>query len=286
MRMRLWLPAAVVLIGVPIGLAQFKVESRLVEVYAAVYDRKGNYIEGLDKERFQVTDGDQPQSIVSFESTSEDINCAILLDTTGSMQEALGATRNAVSALLDQMREGDSVGVFGFNASVTTLQDFTTDKAAAKRAVLRIRASGRTALFDAIAEVSQEIAAKDGKKAIVLFTDGDDNASAIHPDAAVRRALKTGVPIYAIAEGEATTSDALLKQLESLSAQTGGVCYRARSPKDIARVFVDIQNALKHLYLISYKPPRADEGKWRPIRVAVAGMPDVTIRAKQGYFPN
>lgn len=285
MRMRLWLPAAVVLI-VPFALAQFRADSRLVEVYAAVYDHKGNYVEGIDKERFQVTDADQPQSILSFESTSEDVNTAILLDTTGSMQEALGATRNAVSALLDQMREGDSVGVFGFNASVTTLQEFTTDKAAAKRAVLRIRASGRTALFDAIAEVSQEIAARDGKKAMVLFTDGADNASAIHPDAAVRRALKTGVPIYAIAEGEATTSDALLKQLESLSTQTGGAVYRARSPKDIARVFIDIQNALKHLYLISYKPPHADETKWRPIRVAVAGMPDVTIRARQGYFPN
>jgi Ca-activated chloride channel family protein len=267
-------------------IAQFKSESRLVEVYASVYDQKGRAVDGLAKDRFQILDDGMSQVIYSFESATENLSCAILLDTTGSMRDALASVKNAVSSMLDQMRERDSVAVFGFNSSLTLLQDFTTDKSAAKRAVLRTRAAGQTALFDAIADVSNKIAARPGKKAIVLFTDGADNASRLIPESAINRALQTGVPIYAVAEGEATHSKQLLEQLKRIAERTGGNSYRARTGHEVARIFNEIQDQLSHVYLISYKPPNADGTKWRTIQVTVNGAKNYKIRGKQGYFPN
>jgi Ca-activated chloride channel homolog len=265
--------------------AQFRSDVRLVEVYTSVFDQKGNHVDGLSREQFRVLDDGAVQSILSFDSESSELTCAVLLDTTGSMQGALPSVKNAVSNLLEAMREGDSVGIFGFSASLVTLQDFTTDRALARRAVLRTRAGGETALFDAIAGVARDISPRKGKKAIVLFTDGDDNASGLTADAAIKRVLDTGVPIYAVAEGEARKSFQLRKQLRQLADRTGGLSYEANSPGDIEKVFRDIQGELKHLYLLTYRPPEGDRTKWRSIRVEVSGIGGYKARGKQGYFP-
>lgn len=265
--------------------AQFRSEARLVEVYATVFDHNGHPVDGLAKERFQISENGVAQEIHSFEPASGDLSCAILLDTTGSMKEALGAVKNAVSGFLDEMRPGDSAGVFAFSTSLVTLHDFTTDRAAVKRAVLRTRASGETALFDAIAQLSDEIQSRPGKKVIILFTDGADNASHLMAQAATRRAFTNGVPVYAIAEGDAVRDGELLKQLKNVAEKSGGVCYRARSSHDVANVFSDILADLKHVYLLTYKPSRSEDKTWRAIQISIAGMKDYKIRGKQGYFP-
>jgi Ca-activated chloride channel family protein len=201
------------------------------------------------------------------------------------MQRALPAVKNAVGGLLDQMREGDSAGIFAFSSSFEMLQDFTTDRAAARRAVLRTRAGGTTALFDALAEVARTIASRGGKKAIVVLTDGDDNASGLTADAATKRVLETGVPVYTVAEGEARQSGQLRKRLRTIAERTGGFSYEPTSNADIEKVFRDIQGELKHLYLLTYHPPAADATQWRTIRVEIAGATGYKIRGKQGYFP-
>jgi Ca-activated chloride channel homolog len=265
----------------------FTSKVRLVDVYASVYDNRGIAVDGLSQDRFQILDNGTPEPVYSFESVSGDLTCAIVLDTTASMREALGSVRNAVTGLLDEMRPADSVAIFAFSTSLSKLQDFTADKAAAKRAVLRTRAAGATALFDAIAQVSDEIAERPGKKAIILFTDGADNASRLRAEDATRRVLKAGVPLYAIAEGDAVHENKLLSQLQTLAQKTGGICYKARTSKDVEKIFSDIQSELKHLYLLSYKPPPdSDETKWRTVQVQVIGAKDYKIRAKEGYFPN
>jgi Ca-activated chloride channel homolog len=267
------------------ALAQFKSDVRLVEVYASVFDQKGSHVDGLMKEQFHILDEGAPQTLLRFEAETSGLTCAILLDTTGSMQGALPSVKNAVSELLSQMREGDSVGIFGFSSTLVTLQDFTGDRAAARRAVLRTRADGSTALFDAIAEVARDIGSRKGKKAIVLFTDGDDNASGLTANAAIKRVLETGVPVYAVAEGEARNSTQLRKQLRQIAEQTGGFSYEAKSAGDIEKVFRDIQGELKHLYLLTYRPPDADQSKWRTIKVEIGGLSGYKVRGKQGYFP-
>jgi VWFA-related protein len=265
----------------------FRIESLLVEIYATVFDHQGHYEDGLSAKDFQVLENGEPQSIKYFETTAEPLHCAILLDTTASMVDTLPSLKSGVSTLIDQLGSNDSVAVFSFNEKVVTQQDFTTDKIAAKRAVLRLRAGGRTALFDAVAEVSRDLNDQSGKKAIVLFTDGDDNSSMLTAQTAVTRARANSVPIFTIAEGEALESGILRRMLGEMSANTGGATFEAKNPKDMQMVFGQVSEVMRHVYMLGYQPlnPSSD-GKWRTIDLKVEGLKDATIHAKSGYFPD
>ncbi len=264
-----------------------KVDVRLVEVYATVLDNRGTFIDGLKVDNFQILEDGRPQKISIFENDADSLSCAILLDTTGSMRDALPRVRNSVVKLIDELGEHDSVAIFTFDQQLTVRQDFTTDKDAAKRAVLRTRAQGSTALFDAISESSEELAKRQGKKVLIVFTDGDDNASLLTASGAVVHAQKLGIPLYAIAEGEATHSSELGKVLSELSERTGGIAYQVKKADDIERVFSTIATNLKHLYLLSYKPNgNRDTAKWRKIDIVVSGFQNYRLRAKQGYYPD
>lgn len=264
----------------------FRADVRLVEVYATVHGHKGEYVDGLSADRFQVRDNGAPQPLSAFEASQANLSCAILLDTTGSMAAALSAVKNGVLKMVDQFRENDVVAVYSFSGSLRMLQDFTADKDAVKRAVLRTRAGGGTALFDSLSKLAANLMRRNGKKAIVVFTDGQDNLSLLNAGAAVSRAKKAGIPVYAVAEGEALRSPALLKQLEELARHTGGRAYRIRKSGDITTVFQDISNELKHTYMLAYKAPPAADREWRTIQVSVSGLKDYKVRSREGYLPD
>ena len=200
------------------------------------------------------------------------------------MAPTLPRVKNAVIKLIDSLGPEDAIAIYSFDRQVSMRQEFTTDKAAAKRAVLRLRAEGETALFDAIAQTTQEISSQAGKKALVVFTDGEDNASMINAASAVARAKKLGLPLYTIAEGDAIQSAPLKKMLAELSQASGGLSYEARKSSDIEQIFKDISQDLQHLYLISYKPPAGPgAGVWRRIAVALKNQHEYRIRSKEGY---
>jgi Ca-activated chloride channel family protein len=269
------------------GAAVLHVTAQLVEVPVTVLDSHGHYVDGLDRNEFKVMENGRPQTVKYFESSTDSLSCAILLDTTGSMERALPHLKNSVLRLIDQLGPDDSVMIYSFSESLTLQQDLTKDKAAAKRSVLQLRAGGDTALFDALSETSQEFGKKAGKKAIVVFTDGADNASVLTAQAAVRRAMKNGIPLFSIAEGEATMSPPLEKMLQDLSRSTGGETYAVRDLKDMEEVFQRISNAVRHIYLLSYQPPlEPADGKWRNIEVTIGTTKQYRIRAKEGYYPN
>jgi VWFA-related protein len=273
--------------GAPQSTPVIHVKARLVEVSATIFDNRGHFVDGLNSNDFEILENGQPEAIKYFESNAETLSCAILLDTTGSMSIALPRLENSVLQLIEQLGSGDSVAVYSFANQLVLRQEFTKDKTAAKRAVVGLRAEGSTALFDAVAETVQEVSQQPGKKAIVVFTDGDDNASVLTAQAAVNRALKNGVPLFTIAEGEATKSPKLKKLLADLSKSSGGETYEVKNLKDIDEVFHRISNELRHIYLLSYQPPHEPaDGKWRKIDVRVNNSKDYRVRAKEGYYPN
>ena len=290
LRRLLWI--GLVLVAPPVvvsaqdSLATIKVNVRLVEVYATVLDHKGKYVDGLRRDDFQILEDGKPQRISIFESNAGALSCAFLLDTTGSMRDALPRVKNSVTKLIDELAPQDSVAIFTFDDHLTVRQDFTTDRDAAKRAVLRTRSQGNTALFDAISDAAEELAKRPGKKALIVFTDGDDNSSLLTATGAIAQAKKVGIPLYAIAEGQATHSSELSKVLNELSENTGGMSYRVRKPDDIEEIFQTVANNLRHLYLMTYKPSaEGTDGKWRRIEILVSGVENYRLRAKQGYFP-
>ena len=267
-------------------LAAFRADVRMVEVDATVLDNRGRFMTGLQRDQFTVLDNGEPQRISFFETASAGaLSRAILMDTTGSMADDLPLVKNAIIRLIDELPPDSRIAVFTFANSVTTALDFTTDKKLAKQRVLRTSAQGGTALFDAIVQVSHQVAKENGKKFLIVFTDGADNASALGALAATNRAKKVGVPVYAIAQGEAKHNRNLVQVLRGIASQTGGETYRVERSAEIEKVFLDITKEMQHTYMLAYKAPEAPVRDWRRIQVAISGLKGGSIRAKQGYLP-
>ena len=271
--------------GVPTGEAVFRASGRLVEVHAIVTDDRGRYVDDLPEGTFTISEGGQALRTVAFESRMAPVSVTLLFDTTGSMQAALPALRNAALKLIGELRPIDSVAVYAFSESVTELQPFTTDKSAAKRAVLRTHAAGSTALYDALVRVNLDLVGRPGKKVIVVFTDGADNASVLTTEMATLRAKAAGIPIYTIAQGSALNSPALLRQLGGVSKSTGGVAFAIHSPSEIRAVFEAVSQDLMHGYLITFQPPPAEGHTWHAIEVQLKNTKGRKVRAREGYFP-
>ena len=263
--------------------AVFRAEARLVEVNTLVTDDRGRYIDDLPASAFTILENGKAVPSVGFENRTAGVSVALLFDTTGSMQRSLPALKSAALKLISELRPIDSVAVYSFADKVTELQPFTTDKAAAQRAVLRTRAAGATALYDSLVRVYQELASRSGKKALVVFTDGADNLSVLTTDIATRRAKNTGLPVYTIAQGDAVRDPALLKQLASLSKSTGGVAFTIAGPGEIRRVFEAVSQDLAHGYLLAFQPPPNESHAWRTIEVRLTESRNRRVRAREGW---
>jgi VWFA-related protein len=255
-------------------------------VYASIFDKRGNPLPNLTRDRFAVLDAGTPQALAVFEGADDMLSCALLLDTTGSMADYLPTLRIAVIHFVDDLRAEEAIAVYTFNRTLQQAQKFTTDKRLVKQAVMRTSAAGGTRLFDAVAQVSRDLEAHQGKKALVVFTDGDDNASMLNAAGASRQASQSGVPIYIIAQGTALKDARLMKILDEMAANTGGIAFRLTKPDKIGEVFSEISRNLRHTYLLSWKLPDGAGKAWHPIKITVAGAEDARIRARLGYWPD
>jgi Ca-activated chloride channel family protein len=263
----------------------FKQDVRLVEVYATVFDRGGRAVQGLHRDQFEVRDDGVLQSIRVFEASDKSLACALLLDTTGSMRDEIPTLKNAAREFIDTLRPLDSVGIYGFSDHIQVLAEMGTERSVARRALTALRASGRTALFDSISQLALAIQNRPGKKAIVVFTDGGDNASVLNRQAAAERARKAGIPVFAIAEGEALHDSSAEKLLHDLATVTGGHAYRATHAKDIEAIFTSIAGDLQNGYLLGFRPPPEDRNTdWHELQVSVRDVDHgLKVRARTGY---
>ena len=265
-----------------------RIDVRMVEVYTAVFDQRGRYVPGLAPTDFEIEEDGRIQSIQAFESQTSALTIALLVDTTGSMLKPLPHVKNAVADLLTEIKPQDRFGLFGFNNRLQVLVPFTKDRRTALRALFRMRASGSTALFDSLAQLAPHLARVTGKKAILLFTDGEDTSSVLSMEDSVRTIKRVGIPIYTVFQGRALQSQLLIDRLTEISDATGGVAVRIRRPEEISRVFTEIVKDLQHLYLLGYYPSTevgSSNGGWRKISVRVPRHKDFRVRAKEGYLP-
>jgi len=261
------------------------VRVRLVEVHAAVTDRRGHYLSGLQASQFQLMEDGRPQSIHIFEAQSSAMTLALLVDTTGSMAKVLPHVKNAVAQLVTAMKPEDSIGLFSFRNRLSVLQPFTRDHGAALKALLATRAAGSTALFDSLTQLAIELSRTNGKKAILLFTDGADNSSLLSMQQALQTVKRNGFPIYAVSQGSALEDKPMLSRLQEISEVTGGMAFEVRQADGIATAFNRIAADLQHLYLLAYYPSTSENTRWRKINVVLPEQKEVKVRAKEGYLP-
>lgn len=262
----------------------FEARGRVVEVYATVTDGRGRYVDNLTKAQFTILEEGAARPAVAFESYLAGVSVALLFDTTGSMAHTLPQLKAAALQLLDELRAVDSVAVYNFDETVTAALPFTGDKEAAKRAILKLHPCGTTGLYEALVRVNHDLASRTGKKVIVVFTDGADNASMLSSELAIESAKERGVPIYTIAQGQALLHVQLVAELDHIARATGGTPFLIRQPADIAEVFARISQDLMHGYLVAFQPTPGENRVWRKIEVLLNGSKGLRVRAREGFY--
>lgn len=259
------------------------VSAELVQVAATVYDGKGQRVKGLKKEAFSISEDGRAQEVSHFLGEDAERELVVAVDMSASMRPAMSACRGAVRSFLATLRTGDHLTLLAFNDNVFTVARREADAAARARAVDRLRAWGSTALYDAVLKGLDLLERQRGRRALVLFSDGEDQISRASIDEVSRRVEVSDAPVYVIAQGRGVREPQLKRVLDRLAGVSGGRAFYTDSIADLAGVFSEIGEELASQYLLAYDPTNAEhDGTWRAISVAVPGT-KYRVRARQGY---
>jgi len=259
-----------------------KVNVDVVQVTVTVSDGHGKFVRGLPRSAFHVFEDNKTQAISHF--TSEDVPLELIvgIDISGSMGPSMPRLKTAVKQFLADVPAQDLVTLLGFNENIITLTRKTSDRAARVKAVDRLASWGSTALYDVILRGVEMLGRQTGRKALVIFTDGEDQGSHATIADVERRLQSSDVTLYMIGQGRGVTLDALKKVMERLSMPTGGRALFTDSIDELHESFADLLNELSNQYLLGYEPTNTKhDDVWRRIKVDVDGHHDV--RARQGY---
>ncbi len=254
----------------------------LVQVATSVTDKGGRFVRGLTKDSFRIfEDGvEQPVSHFIGEGTARELVVAV--DMSGSMAEALPVCRQAVKKFLAELKPEDQVTLLAFNDTIFSLARRETDPLARARAVDRLAPWGGTALYDVVLRGLELLDQRRGRRALVVFTDGEDRSSRATVADVERRVEVSDSPIYLIGEGRGTREKELKRVIDRLADVSGGRAFYPDRIEELEGVFAEITEDLASQYLLAYDPANGlRDGSWRAIRVEVVGKQ--RVRARQGY---
>jgi len=268
-------------------LLNYAVQVNRVVVYTTAYSTKGEKHFALDlkKEDLVLEEDGVKQKIVDFYIEKRPVNLAVILDSSGSMQPAMDKVHTAASRFVDTLAGEDKALVIDFDEKVYLLQDLTNDKDQLRRAISSTNALGGTALYDALYASFRKLRAIDGRKAIILLTDGDDTASKFSFKRVLDEAKISDVIIFPIGLGTTMLDVDLRHILKFLAEEIGGRAYFPSKVEELEGVYTEIAEELKSQYYLTYEPTNTVwDGRWRKIKMLGAPGTDLEIRTRSGYY--
>lgn len=259
------------------------VDVDVVQITAVVTDSQGRFVSGLKPSDFKVSEDGVPQKLSSFSDEHTPLELITAIDVSSSVNDALPGMKTAATRFVSALEPSDQVTVLGFNDNLFTLAKRSTDQVVRERAIGLLRAWGGTALYDAIVQGIDLLGRQQGRRAIVLFTDGKDENSHAPMETAIAQVEASDAMIYPVGQGRAVHEKDLQKLLQRVATTSGGRAFFSDTPAKLDQVFSEILEDLHHQYLLSYPAPEDKrDGKWHKITV-VAGGGKYRVRARQGY---
>jgi Ca-activated chloride channel family protein len=274
--------------------AVISVHTELVAVPVVVTDARGHHVSGLGQDNFRVFEDGRLQPITVFHHGDSPITLGLVVDRSQSMRPKTPALIAVVSALLRSSRPDDELFAVGFNDRVSFAlaggRLFTSDPPELGTALTLVRAEGRTALYDGVVEGLQHLElGHGGKHALIVVSDGGDNASRHTYSQVLELARRSDAVIYAV--GLLGTPPVQEEEdgglLEKLCRDTGGVAHFPRSGEEIAAAAASIALDLRDQYTIGFAPAsRTPAHAYRKIEVKVTapGQGRLIVRTRAGYF--
>jgi Ca-activated chloride channel family protein len=271
------------------------VKTDLVTLTVTVTDLYGRFVSGLSQDAFKVTDNNQDQDITFFSDTDAPISVGILFDVSGSMSgDKIQKARKALERFIGTSHPSDEYFLIAFNNRAQLLLDRTRDGESVLQKLTLVQPKNNTALYDACyLGVERVTSGTRQKKALLIISDGQDNASRYN-FSEVRRLLKeSDVTVYSVGiagSGDAGSVLGMQGQsfLEELSSVSGGKLFLPSTDVELDEIFERIALELRHQYSIGFTPKDfTPDGKWHKVKVKVnppRGLPRLTVRGREGYY--
>jgi len=261
-----------------LSVESFEEVNRVI-LWVTVSDKSDKLVGDLTQANFTVFEDGAPQTIRDFLLEDRPITLAMVLDSSTSMRDAMPEVRQAGAAFVETLRPQDKALVIDFDDKVFLLQELTADHAALKEAVTSTEALGATSLYDALHAAFRKLKGIDGRKAIILLSDGDDSSSQVAHERIVEEAKAQSVLLYAVGLGDMRKS-----VLKELAETTGGRAFFIAKPSQLADVYGKIAEELRRQYYLSYSTTNTVwDGRFIKLEVK-SKNPDWTVRARRGYF--
>jgi Ca-activated chloride channel homolog len=271
------------------------IKTDLVTLTLTVTDIYGRYVSGLGKEAFTIFDNNEEQEITFFSDTDAPVSVGILFDVSDSMSgEKIGKARKALERFINTSHPSDEYFLIAFNNRAQLLLDKTRDGEAVLRKLTLVEPRNNTALYDATyLGIERVTRGAHQKKAMLIISDGQDNASRYN-FGEVRRLLKeSDVVVYAVGILDGADSSSITGMqgqsfLEELTSVTGGKAFFPQTNVEMDEIFERIALELRHQYSIGYTPKDFQpDGKYHKVKVKVKpprGLPRLTVRSREGYY--
>lgn len=275
------------------GAFVFHADVTNVTLHATVVDERQRMITGLGQGAFTVYENGQVQHITSFRREDIPVALGIVIDNSGSMRDKRPAVNQAALNLVRASNPHDEVFIVNFNEDYYLDQDYTSQVPQLREALEHIESRGGTALYDALVASADHLmkTSRLEKKALLVVTDGEDNASRESLEAAVRRISVDGGPtVYTIGilgeEGHRAEKVAR-RALRVISEQTGGVSFFPKDLSEVDAISNQVAHDIRNQYSISYKPTNPQsQGGYRTVKVEARadGYKRLQVRTRSGYY--
>src|ERR1700724_1895421 len=301
-----------------------RVRVEMVQLNVAVTDNKGNYVTGLGPSDFSIVEDGIQQKLATFGEGNEPVyrmadvvppdgkpsggaadkkvsaaeaqdqslgsmiagaNVFLLFDTSNYMYRGFVFAQDAIADFVRSLESADKVAFYSYSRDLFRAASLTSERSDVVRGVRTSVAGDDAALYNSLLLTVQDAGQQSGRKVIVVFSNGPDNASMVPPEDVAELAQLAGIPIYMISTQDAQLEPVSTAVFERMSAATGGKAYFAKSWRDEKRAFASIRDDLAHLYSFSYYPEPNPNSGWRAITVKLLGdhMKRYKIRTRNGY---
>lgn len=269
------------------GQPVFRSSVRTVPVYATALDSSGRLVADLAQDDFEILDNGKPVAISQFSNDPQPFTAVVMLDTSASMTEHLKLLNQAAEQFLIRMLPTDKAQVGAFNDKLQLSGEFTNDRDGLISALNDLQFGNATRLWDGLMFSLEAFKGVDGRRVVLLFTDGDDTASKARFGDVVDRARTDEVMVYGIGlavdffNGVRQVRSRPDRNLRRIAEETGGGSFELQKTDMLASTFTRVAQELRSQYLLAFTPETFD-GKVHKLDVRVK-RPGVTIRARRSY---
>lgn len=279
---------------------KFRAEVDQVVIHAAVYDKTGQMVSGLTKEHFKIFENKVQQQITYFGQDDVPSTLGVVLDTSGSMRNKMDLVNEATRMFLEMSHPENELFLVRFNQEVELEEDLTRDVEDIRDALDNLIISGGTAFYDAIfLAVDQAAEGSEPRKAVIVFTDGEDKDSYYKYEELLDKIRESDVQVHIVAflDPELASSggffgifkserDKVKQKVNDIAAITGGKAFFPEDTEQLKGAFQAIAQELRNQYRLAYiSSHTTKDGGWRDIDVEIleAKEKGLKIRAKKGY---